>query len=345
MHRAQRPHLESLDQRLVPSATVLDLTHAGDEKTAPNGAIVQQCDAQPTGTGYIRAFVRVQGAAPGGGTEQGYNTDGRPLQFDENSSPQFTRSLTLGQVPTVTVNGVEYREFLLDINQKSSSPLLSLDEVRVFLGDSGNLTNYDVTAKTLNNQSAVFDLDSGGDVSVMLNYRLNAGSGAGDMYLLIPNSAFANGTANSFVYLYSKFGGATGASANAGFEEWAVRAVPPTQPPPLATGSISGSVLLQFEGTATGLGGITIQLQGTDYLGNTVVKVATTNLDGSYTFTDVAPGTYSLIQILPPQYEVFTETAGTGGGTEGAVDGRIDQILLNPNDTLSNYVFFNVFKT
>src|SRR5262245_33751791 len=149
MHRAQRPHLEHLDPRLVPSATVLDLTHAGDEKTAPNGAIVQQCDAQPTGTGYIRAFVRVQGAAPGGGTEQGYNTDGRPLQFDENSSPQFTRSLTLGQVPVVTVDGVAYREFLLDINQKSSSPRLSLDEVRVFLGDSANLTGYDATMKTL----------------------------------------------------------------------------------------------------------------------------------------------------------------------------------------------------
>ena len=69
-----------------------------------------------------------------GGSEQGYNTDARPLQFDENKSPQFTRSLTLGEVPVVNVGGVEYREFLLDINQKSSASLLSLDEVRVFLG-------------------------------------------------------------------------------------------------------------------------------------------------------------------------------------------------------------------
>src|SRR5262245_54137957 len=163
MARAQtpRPDVEHLDARLVPSATVLDLTVSGSEATAGD-AIVRQTDAQPTGTGYIRSFVRVQGAAPGGGGEQGYNTEARPLQFDENKSPQFTRSLTLGQVPVVTVGGVEYREFLLDINQKSSSPLLSLDEVRVFLGDSGNLTNYNVTAKTLNNQGAVFDFDSGG---------------------------------------------------------------------------------------------------------------------------------------------------------------------------------------
>ena len=68
--------------------------------------------------------------------------------------------------------------------------MLSLDEVRVFLGETGNLTSYDATAKTLGGQDAVFDLDAAGDVSVKLNYRLNSGSGSGDMYLLVPNSAF-----------------------------------------------------------------------------------------------------------------------------------------------------------
>src|SRR5262245_6236332 len=117
-----RPELRSLDDRIVPS-TMIDLTTPGSDGTA-NGAIYQQCDAQPTGTGVIRSFVRVQGAASGSSVEQGYNTDGRPLQFDENKSPQFTRSLTLGDVPIVSVDGVDYRQFLLDINQRSSSPLL-----------------------------------------------------------------------------------------------------------------------------------------------------------------------------------------------------------------------------
>jgi len=76
---------EQLDDRLVPSATVLDLTtHAAEVVT--DGFIARQTDAQPTGTGFIDSFVRVQGAASGGGSEQGYNTTARPLQFDENKA-------------------------------------------------------------------------------------------------------------------------------------------------------------------------------------------------------------------------------------------------------------------
>ena len=268
-----RPNLEVLDDRLVPSATVLDLTTAGATASAPSGAIVQQTDAQPTGTGFIRSFVRLQGASSGGGTEQGYNTDGRALQFDENKSPQFTRSLTLDQVPIVNVNGVSYRQFLLDINQKASSPLLSLDEARIFLGGTGNLTGYDTTCKTLAGQHSVFDLDTDGDVSVLLNYNLNHGSGSGDMFLLVPNANFANADPKSFVYLYSKFGGLAGASANSGFEEWAVKSTPPPVLPP--TGSLSGSVVVFDESNpngVSGIAGVAVHLRGTDLNGDTVVS-------------------------------------------------------------------------
>src|SRR5262245_16149322 len=250
-----RPNLEVLDARLVPSAaTVIDLTTAGAHEVV-NGGLVQQTDAQPTGTGFIRSFVRVQGAARGGGIEQGYNTDGRPLQFDENNSPQFTRSLTLGQVPVVTIDGTQYREFLLDVNQKSSAPFLSLDEVRVFLGASKNLTGYDAATKTFAGQTALWDMDGAGDVAVKLDYRLNSGSGSGDMTLLIPNSVFAGQDPNSFLYLYSKFGGETWGTANSGFEEWAVKAAPPVSPPPpVGTGSLSGHVLFDANGNGVDAG-------------------------------------------------------------------------------------------
>ncbi len=191
-----RLDLETLDKRLVP-AVLIDLTHHGDQQPAGDG-VVAQTDAQPTGTGYIRSFVRVQGASSGGGAEQGYNTDARPLQFDENKSPQFTRSLTADLVPTVTYNGGTYREFLLDINQKSSGSAskLSLDDVRIFLGSAGNLTATSAEASsgvhTLAGLTPVFDLDGGGvDRTVLLDARLNSGSGSGDMRLLVPDSAFA----------------------------------------------------------------------------------------------------------------------------------------------------------
>ena len=87
--------------------------------------------------------------------ERGFNTDARPLYLNQNRSPQFTRSIRLGDVPVVIVDGIAYREFLLDINQKSSSPLLSLDELRLYVGSAPDLTGYDAVANTLAGLSPV----------------------------------------------------------------------------------------------------------------------------------------------------------------------------------------------
>lgn len=359
MNSFQRPRLslESLDSRLVPSATVLDLTAQGSEATAPSGAIVQQTDAQPTGTGFIRSFVRLQGAASGGGIEQGFNTDGRPLTFNENQSPQFTRSLTLGQVPRVFVDGVAYREFLLDINQKSSSSKLSLDEVRIYLGATGDATDLAALG-------AVFDLDSGGDVSVLLDARLNSGSGAGDMLLLVPNSLFVGMDPGSFVYLYSKFGGEAGASANSGFEEWAVKSTP--NQTPAGTASLSGFVY--FDANQDGvidtdlgdhaLSGVIIHLRGTNDLGDTVDLVTTTDAFGAYSFTGLRAGNYSIWETQPDGFADGQDFVGTVDGvtTGGLIEGETEdpdgqaglfdvftEIQLLDSDNGINYIFTEKF--
>ena len=341
--------LESLGERLVPSATQLDLTSRGAVASAPSGAIVEQTDAQPTGTGVIHSFLRVQGAASGGKSEQGYNTDARPLQFDENKSPQFTRSLRAGDVPTVHVGGIAYREFLLDINQRSSSSRLSVDEVRLYLANQPNLTGYDATAKTLAGGAAAFDLDAGGDVSIMLDARLNSGSGSGDMFLLVPETAFAGATADTFVYLYSKMGDQGVATANGGFEEWAVRSAPST---PAGTASLSGYVYVDadishsFNVGDGGLANVTIHLTGIDDLGKSVDLFTTTAADGSYSFTGLRAGTYSLTETLPPaiagMYLPGTDSVGTINGTSnGSVGGRdlLQGITLGDGQSGINYNF------
>jgi len=322
-----RLNLEAFDDRIVPS--VVDLTTHGAEGAA-GSALVRQTDAQPTGTGYIKSFVRVQAAASGSSVEQGYNTTARPLQFDENSSPSFTRALTLGEVPMVVVNGVTYREFLLDINQKSSSPNLSVDEIRLFLGGTSNLTGYNATTKQLAGLDAIFDMDAGGDNAVKLNARLNSGSGSGDMFLLVPNTAFAGHAATEFVYLYSKMGGS--AQANGGFEEWAVRSTGSTATG--GTASLSGFVYVDLNNGGTrdtsepGIAGVTITLQGVDDLGQTVVLTTTTDSNGAYTFGSLRAGTYSLIETQPLSYvdasgvvqelQDGTDTIGSQGGSVAA---------------------------
>src|SRR5262245_39962819 len=86
------------------SASIVDLTNPGSFGVV-NGARFETADFRPAGTGVLNSFVRIQQ----NGTEQGYNTSGRPVAFDEKTDPNFTRNLTFGEIPTMTVNGVDYK--------------------------------------------------------------------------------------------------------------------------------------------------------------------------------------------------------------------------------------------
>ena len=289
---------ESLEDRLTPSSVApdVDLTTRGALGTI-NQAIFRQFDAQPTGTGVIDSFVRLQSQGAKASVEHGFNTDG-PLQFDENKSRQFTHALRLGDVPEVNIGGVKYREFLLDINQKSSQPYLSLDELRLYVGDAPDWTNYDLLNGTLAGHAPVYNLDEGGDHWVKLDVRLNPGSGKGDMLLYVPSSRFGIDPA-AYVYLYSKFG--LNYMPSAGFEEWAVAASSLT----CDHASITGAVR-DIDGNP--MSDIVIFLDAND---NGVLdaneQYATTDAAGQYAFTNLASGvgalsTYRVRQILPEGY-------------------------------------------
>jgi hypothetical protein len=277
-----RPRVEQLEDRMTPST--LDLTTHGAIGSVGD-AIFRQFDAQPTGTGVINSFVRIQSTK--GAVQQGYNSDHRPVQFDENTSPQFTRGLALADVPVVDIGGVKYREFLLDINQKASQPLLSLDELRLYTGNAPDLTGYNAATHQLAGLNAVYDL--GSDNWIKLDARLNQGSGKGDMLAYIPDSAFTGG---SYVYLYSKFG--VNFAPNAGFEEWAAGSAPLTA----AIGSIAGAVLNQ--GTGAGVSDVVVFLDANHngILDNNEV-FAITDQSGNYQFTFLATGlgAYSTYQV------------------------------------------------
>jgi hypothetical protein len=194
-------------------AVTLDLTTSTTSGSI-NGANFVRSDAASTGTGVIQSFVRLSGT----GTAEGYNADARPVMPDVNTSPIFTHDLLLSSVPIV--NG--YYEFLLDINQTSANPLLSLDQLRIYTRGTA-LTSADALSD-LAGSSLRYDMDAApaGNSVVYLNYNLNSGSGSGDLFVYIPTSAF--GLTSEYVYLYSKFGESGGVYAeNDGFEEWAVR--------------------------------------------------------------------------------------------------------------------------
>ncbi len=302
-----RPALEALEDRCVPA--VVDLTTAGSPGAA-NGALFLQANPQPTGCGVIHDFLRIQAT----GVEQGYNTSARPLQFDEKQSPVFTRDLQLSEAPDVAIDGVNYHAFLLGINQSSDNPLLSLDELRIYVSSSPGLTGYDAGSHQLATLKPVYDM--GASNSVLLDARLSHGNGSGDMFLYVPDTAFAGAGPDSFVYLYSKFG--VTAAGNGGFEQWAVPSVA-TAP---ALSSLSGFVYLDanhngiFDSGDSGLGNMTVTLTGTNVLGQTVNVTTTTRADGSYSFIGLLAGTYSLRETtVNDGFRNGTDNVGSQGGS------------------------------
>jgi hypothetical protein len=218
------------------AAPTVDLTTSGSDGWI-NLAYFSQIDSQSTGSGVLDPFVRLSTNQT---IVQGYNTDARPLLLDENNSPQFTRSLLLNDVPTVDIGGTSYREFLLDINQKGNvcGRLLSLDTIEIYMAGAGNLTGSPGSLGAL-----IYDMDDGDDNWIGLDYKLNHGSGSGDMLAYIPDDLFVGG---DYVYLYSRFG--ENWANNAGFEEWAVRTGEPLPAVPAPASIMLGSIGAGFVG-------------------------------------------------------------------------------------------------
>jgi hypothetical protein len=200
------------------SAATCDLTTDGSS-CGPllYNAIFQEVSPQPTGTGYIDSFLRLQER----GQQEGYNTSARPFQQDQKNPLNFTHDLLLSEVPVKIIDGVAYREFFLDINESNgrNRELLSLDELRIYLSPQGELDSYDSTTETLNGLTAIYDLDDTADNWIKLDYSLNHGSGSGDMVAYIPDILFT-GPDSQYVYLYSRFGDQPGHESDAGFSEW-----------------------------------------------------------------------------------------------------------------------------
>jgi hypothetical protein len=116
----------------------------------------------------------------------------------------------------------------------------------------------------------------------------------------------------------------------------------------------SGTVYLDyngngvFDGSDTGIGGVTLTLSGTNGLGQAVTATTTTAADGSYSFSTNAggnllrPGTYQVVETPPSGYLAGLTNVGTVNGTaDGTVvtTGTIGSILLTSGQSGINYNF------
>ena len=209
---------------------IVDLTAAGASGSI-NGALFQQIDVGPAGTGYIDPFVRLHHDQPKGVYEEGYNTDG-PIEFQTKDHEQhnWTHSIQVGDVGSVNIGGVDYLQFWLDINEpiaengQHEKNLLTLQKLQVFISSTGNNTGYATSPSNLGTKIYDMDASPDGNGTVQLDAALAPGSGHFDMIVNIKKELFGPDQ-NKYIYLFSGFGDVDSFSPDflteGGFEEWA----------------------------------------------------------------------------------------------------------------------------
>ena len=173
--------------------------------TTDLGAVTFAWDRyQPTGTGNLDPFLRIQNS----GTEQGYNTSERPL--DVKSDP-FTRDVLISALVDHNSNG-SY-EFVLDVGEPGgNASSISLDGLKLYSSSSPGQSGNDVIGTLL--------WDLGADNSVLLDAKRGGGPGNGnsDMLMSVQTSIIDSApVGEEYFILWSQF-----SSASSGFEEWSV---------------------------------------------------------------------------------------------------------------------------
>jgi len=253
---------------------VLDVTTSSPGSVTATAALggsftVTYTETQPTGTGVIDPFLTIQLKD----YERGYNTDASPEPLDtKRSGGGFNRAIQLGDIQSVSLGGVGYLVFLLDVNQANGNGPISLNQVQFFVspadvgGTGFSLAEADQGSGNagsdaligFSSATEVFRLNdpqnNGTDLATNKEIQVAGGhgSGSGDMFLYVQSSLFGNDP-NAYVTLFSSFGSPTGIyPSSAGFEEWSYRRGDPSissapEPGTLAM-AITGLGALGFAG-------------------------------------------------------------------------------------------------
>jgi hypothetical protein len=131
---------------------------------------------------------------------------------------------------------------------------------------------------------------------------------------------------------------------------------PPAPPPSSISGFVwvdvggpSGTGLPDgiFNGADYGMANVLVRVTGTDYLGHTVSLSTSTDATGSYSFTNLLAGTYTITKDLVPSFTDELSSVGTVNGTTNGTNPSpnvISQVILAFGDNGINYNFAEVLS-
>ncbi|MBR1279238.1 SdrD B-like domain-containing protein [Bradyrhizobium sp. AUGA SZCCT0283] len=279
-------------------ATIIDLKAAGSSTTI-DGAIFQDSANVGSGTGNYNTFLAISPTPSQSGNEQGFNSDDTtPIDpSNQDIGASKTHTVLLSTVPITIVNGVQYYEFRVDLNEANSNPdgQISLDQFKIYSSTSGTIES----TTTLFTQNLVYSMDGGpaGDISLQLS-EVSTGSGTDDYAVLVPVSKFAGlEPATTYMYLYVDMGSLGGDYvAASGFEEWNLQ----------SAGTLRGTKFNDIDSDGIkdagegGVAGVTIFIDANK---NGVLdageRSTVTDANGNYTFNGVPLGTWQLDEVTP----------------------------------------------
>ena len=332
----------------------IDITAAGSSTTV-NGVIITRGDAIGSGTGNYDPFLAI---GDNDGNENGFNTDANGVL---NTNAAKTSSLTFNQIPIRIIDGVQYLEFRLDLNETNENPFTALNAMKIYYS-SAPATGADYVAGTQEldaDFTKVFDLDAGGDKTLLMDAH-SSGSGNDDYIFYVPVSLFGGADlSTAYITMYAEFGRpGTTYNADDGFEEFNTE----------KAAIISGVKFLDADGDGVkdageqGLGGWTIfvdenkngvldagerstvtKADGSFQIGGLPLSLGTVQVDevlqegwtqttGAFETVTLAEATTYNVQIgnqpIPPQVDVV-KTAGTRTDGDGNGDDAGDTQLFN----------------
>ncbi|MDP2356982.1 MAG: SdrD B-like domain-containing protein, partial [Beijerinckiaceae bacterium] len=324
-------------------ATLIDLRTAGSSQTI-DGAIFLDSANVGSGTGNYNTFLALSPTPSQSGNEQGFNSDDTsPIDpSNEDISASKTHTVLLSTVPIKIVDGVEYYEFRVDLNEANSgiAAQISLDQFKIYSSTSGTIES----TTTLFNQNLVYDMDANGDVSLLLS-EVSTGSGTDDYAVLVPVSKFAGlDPATTYMYLYVDMGSLGGDYvAASGFEEWNLQ----------SAGTLTGIKFNDADGDGikdageAGVGGVTIFIdndfdgidEATDNNGvlDEGERSTVTIADGTYSFYGVPLGTWQVDEVVP------VGSTQTTGAFETVTISSVGQIVTV--DPIGNFNPFDISGT
>ena len=248
--------LACLTPALARSQTI-DLTTSGATYSGADGARWYQGTTFAGSTSFA-PFLRIMAL----GTEQGFNTDFRPLPPDAVGTLVVTHSLTFGslapRILTDAAGSYRFYSLFVDVNETSTSgdSYLSLDSLQVYSVPAASGGGLSSMAAVQAAGALRYDMDALGNQVVLMDGNLLLGSGSTDLEIDIPASRFDGLAAGDFIYVWMYFGRAGTIStrkygSSGGFEE--VRYALPTTGVEETSSPSTGSWLRVVGGPSPGI--------------------------------------------------------------------------------------------